>query len=95
MYQSVGHEMIDLFAEAMELPLYRAEIRGDAKTTEKDYPAAKEGDEVEDLYHLLRQIQVGWLTLRVVRRIVFRLFFLGKASDRCCVRWRNLLRVSE
>ena len=73
MYQSVGHEMIDLFAEAMELPLYRAEIRGDAKTTEKDYPAAKEGDEVEDLYHLLRQIQVGWLNLLVVRRTVFLL----------------------
>ena len=58
MYQSVGHEMIDLIAQAMELPLYRAEIRGDAKTTDKDYPTAKEGDEVEDLYHLLRQIQV-------------------------------------
>lgn len=58
MYQSVGHEMIDLFAQAMELPLYRAEIRGDAKTTDKDYPIAKEGDEVEDLYHLLCQVQV-------------------------------------
>ena len=74
MYQSVGHEMIDLFAEAMELPLYRAEIRGDAKTTEKDYPAAKEGDEVEDLYHLLRQIQVNGLMPLMIQRIVSSLF---------------------
>ena len=66
MYQSVGHEMIDLFAQAMELPLYRAEIRGDAQTTEKDYQQPVQGDEVEDLYELLLKIKVrrnGYNTL--------------------------------
>ena len=58
MYQSVGHEMIDLFAQAMELPLYRAEITGDAQTTDKEYPEPKKGDEVEDLYQLLVQVKV-------------------------------------
>lgn len=58
MYQSVGHEMIDLFAQAMELPLYRAEIRGDAQTTEKDYQQPVQGDEVEDLYELLLEVKV-------------------------------------
>jgi diphthamide synthase (EF-2-diphthine--ammonia ligase) len=59
MYQSVGHEIIDLFAQAMELPLYRAEIKGDAQTTEKEYPQPIDGDEVEDLYHLLREVKVN------------------------------------
>ena len=57
MYQSVGHEIIDLYAEAMQLPLYRAEIKGDAQTTEKHYPQPIEGDEVEDLYYLLREVK--------------------------------------
>jgi diphthine-ammonia ligase len=59
MYQSVGHEMIDLFAKAMELPLYRAEIKGDAQTTEKEYKQPVQGDEVEDLYELLSEIKVN------------------------------------
>jgi diphthine-ammonia ligase len=59
MYQSVGHEIIDLFAQAMELPLYRAEIKGNARTIDKDYAEATLGDEVEDLYELLVHIQVN------------------------------------
>ena len=58
MYQSVGHEVIDLFAQAMELPLYRAETKGTAQTTEKEYPQATKGDEVEDLYDLLCHVKV-------------------------------------
>lgn len=60
MYQSVGHEIIDLFAQAMELPLYRAEIKGDAQTTDKDYDQPVPGDEVEDLYELLAQVKVNF-----------------------------------
>lgn len=59
MYQSVGHEIIDLFAQAMELPLYRAEIKGNAQTTNKEYDQPVHGDEVEDLYELLRQIKAS------------------------------------
>ena len=57
MYQSVGHEIIDLIAKAMNLPLYRAEIKGDAQTTDKEYHQPVTGDEVEDLYELLAQIK--------------------------------------
>ena len=59
MYQSVGHEMIDLIAQAMELPLYRAEIKGDAQTTDKQYEQPVEGDEVEDLFELLAEIKAS------------------------------------
>jgi diphthamide synthase (EF-2-diphthine--ammonia ligase) len=58
MYQSVGHEIIDLFGKAMELPLYRAETNGNAQTTDKEYDQPFEGDEVEDLYNLLSEIKV-------------------------------------
>ncbi|CAF4708021.1 unnamed protein product, partial [Rotaria magnacalcarata] len=58
-YQSVGHEIIDLFAKAMELPLYRAEIKGDAQTTNKEYNHPVDGDEVEDLYELLVKIKAS------------------------------------
>ncbi|UJR26709.1 hypothetical protein I4U23_008025 [Adineta vaga] len=57
MYQSVGHEIIDLLAKAMELPLYRAEIKGDAQTINKEYDQPVNGDEVEDLYELLVEIK--------------------------------------
>jgi diphthine-ammonia ligase len=59
MYHSVGHEIIDLFAKAMELPLYRAEIKGDAQTTDKEYDQPVHGDEVEDLYELLSEIKAN------------------------------------
>jgi diphthine-ammonia ligase len=59
MYQSVGHEIINLFAEAMELPLYRAEIKGDAQTKDKEYDRPVHGDEVEDLYELLLVIRAS------------------------------------
>jgi diphthamide synthase (EF-2-diphthine--ammonia ligase) len=35
MYQTVGHEMIDLLAEAMQLPLYRQTVEGSCKSAEK------------------------------------------------------------
>ena len=58
MYQSVGHEIINLFAQAMELPLYRAEIKGHAQSIDKTYDQPVNGDEVEDLYELLSKIKV-------------------------------------
>ncbi|CAF1041802.1 unnamed protein product [Rotaria sp. Silwood1] len=56
MYQSVGHEIIDLFAKAMELPLYRAEIKGDAQTTNKEYDQPVHGDEEK---HTIEAVSVG------------------------------------
>uniref|UniRef100_A0A8C7MEE4 Diphthine--ammonia ligase n=1 Tax=Oncorhynchus kisutch TaxID=8019 RepID=A0A8C7MEE4_ONCKI len=56
MYQTVGHQAIDLYAEAMDLPLYRRTIQGSSLDTGRNY-SQTEGDEVEDLYHLLNMVQ--------------------------------------
>jgi len=57
MYQSVGHHAIDMYAEAMGLPLYRRTISGSALVTDKHYRKHPD-DEVEDLFLLLEDIQV-------------------------------------
>lgn len=56
MYQTVGHHAIDLYAEAMALPLYRRTIRGRSLETGRMYSRC-EGDEVEDLYELLKLVK--------------------------------------
>ncbi|KAI5936721.1 Diphthine--ammonia ligase [Manis javanica] len=56
MYQTVGHHAIDLYAEAMALPLYRRTIRGKSMDTRQVYTRCK-GDEVEDLYELLKLVK--------------------------------------
>lgn len=56
MYQTVGHEAIDLYSEAIGLPMYRRTIKGSSVAIGRDYTEC-EGDEVEDLYHLLKQIK--------------------------------------
>lgn len=57
MYQTVGHQAIDLYAEAMDLPLYRRTIQGSSLDTSKNYTKTN-GDEVEDLYELLHLVKV-------------------------------------
>ncbi|CAH2041533.1 unnamed protein product, partial [Iphiclides podalirius] len=56
MYQTVGHQGIDLYAEAMELPLYREVISGVAVDQGRNYKPT-ENDEVEDLYRLLAKVK--------------------------------------
>ena len=56
MYQTVGHQAIDLYAEAMDKPLFRGEIRGSSVNQSSDYEQTKQ-DEVEDLYDLLVKIK--------------------------------------
>ncbi|KAK9959324.1 hypothetical protein ABG768_009454 [Culter alburnus] len=56
MYQTVGHQAVDLFAEAMDLPLYRRTIKGSSLQTGREY-SQTEGDEVEDLYQLLKLVK--------------------------------------
>lgn len=56
MYQSVGSDGIDLYAEAMNLPLYRRTTKGKALNQDKCYVPTCE-DEVEDLYELLKQVK--------------------------------------
>lgn len=62
MFQTVGHHAIDLYAEAMDLPLFRQDITGTSVVKDKDYQPTR-GDEVEDLYKLLKRIQVSHLFL--------------------------------
>lgn len=54
MYQSVGNEILDLYAEAMDVPLYRADILGKVKNSELEYTPTDAEDEVEDLYRILK-----------------------------------------
>nr|XP_020469718.1 diphthine--ammonia ligase isoform X1 [Monopterus albus] len=56
MYQTVGHQAIELYAEAMDLPLYRRTIQGSSLDTSRHY-SETEGDEVEDLYKLLHLVK--------------------------------------
>ncbi|KAM3595027.1 uncharacterized protein V6R79_017269 [Siganus canaliculatus] len=56
MYQTVGHQAIELYAEAMDLPLYRRTIQGSSLDTGRSY-SKTEGDEVEDLYELLHLVK--------------------------------------
>ena len=54
MYQSVGSEILDMYAQAMALPLYRANILGTVLNTNLEYEPSEEKDEVEDLYRILK-----------------------------------------
>lgn len=59
MYQTVGHQGIALYSEAMGLPLYREIITGEAIDQSRSYKPT-DNDEVEDLYRLLSKIKVTY-----------------------------------
>lgn len=56
MYQTVGHQGIELYAEAMGLPLFWWPTQGVALLQEQVYTPTPE-DEVEDLFQLLKKIK--------------------------------------
>lgn len=56
MWQTVGHEAVELVAQAMQLPLYRTTTSGRSKGRGLQY-TEQEGDEVEDLFQLLQRVQ--------------------------------------
>ena len=56
MYQTVGHGMVPLVAQALGLPLLRRTITGSSIDVSGAYRPST-GDEVEDLYELLREVQ--------------------------------------
>lgn len=60
MYQTVGHQGIELFAEAMGLPLFQQPTQGVALLQEQVYTPTPE-DEVEDLFQLLKTVKVRHL----------------------------------
>ncbi|KAJ7044475.1 hypothetical protein C8F04DRAFT_587609 [Mycena alexandri] len=62
MYQTVGQDAIELVARALEIPLYRRVISGDALEQGNEYGARNgangiAGDETEDLYALLLTVK--------------------------------------
>lgn len=60
MYQTVGHSVIPLYADALQLPLYRQQITGTSKQTGRYYDASLDessSDETEDLVPLLVNIK--------------------------------------
>lgn len=64
MYQTVGHTVIPLYADALGIPLYRQEILGTAVQTGTSYEPSQNGDgygidETESLVPLLKQIIAG------------------------------------
>lgn len=58
MYQTVGHQGVELYAEAMGLPLFRQNTCGVALSQGQQYVPTPD-DEVEDLYQLLKSVQVS------------------------------------
>ncbi|TDH69588.1 hypothetical protein CCR75_003929 [Bremia lactucae] len=56
MFQSVGHQSVELIAESMDLPLVSETIIGTALTTDMNYHESMAGDEVEDLFRLLQKV---------------------------------------
>jgi diphthine-ammonia ligase len=58
MYQTVGHNVVPLYASALNLPLYRRRISGTATQTGRYYAHAPDGplDETEDLVPLLQEV---------------------------------------
>lgn len=52
----LGHEAIDLIAQAIDLPVFKKETLGVSLERGKTYDPS-ENDEVEDLYSLLKEIK--------------------------------------
>ena len=58
MYQSVGHEIIELMGAALDKPLYRRPIKGKPTNLELEYGSSiNQEDEVEDMFELLKEIK--------------------------------------
>ncbi|KAG8623782.1 hypothetical protein KVT40_008758 [Elsinoe batatas] len=57
MYQTVGHNIVELIAQALELPLYRQSISGSATSTSKTYSPGQSSDEVECMHTLLAAVK--------------------------------------
>ncbi|KAL5614589.1 uncharacterized protein BROUX77_000426 [Berkeleyomyces rouxiae] len=59
MYQTVGHQILPLYAQALGLPLYRRSLGGTAavqNTADYETNRAKEDDETESMVPLLKEI---------------------------------------
>lgn len=74
LYQTVGQDAIEFVARALDIPLYRRFITGDAVEQGSEYGGRNHanaggivGDETEDLYALLSTVKVPFINLRQKR----------------------------
>ncbi|KAF9585953.1 hypothetical protein BGW38_010811 [Lunasporangiospora selenospora] len=65
MYQTVGHDVIHLYKDCMDLPLYRRDITGGPIQQGNDYTITAK-DETEDLFELLQQVKEAHPDLEAV-----------------------------
>lgn len=83
MYQTVGHQGINLYAEAMDLPLYRETISGSAVDRGRNYKPT-DNDEVEDLYRLLSRVKVSKIIyLKKIAHV--RPHYVAQRYIQCCM----------
>lgn len=65
MFQSVGSRLVQVIADCMDVPLVSKRISGTAISQDLHY-APTEGDEVEDLYELLKEIKAKYPQVEAV-----------------------------
>lgn len=65
MYQTVGHDVIYLYKDCLEVPLYRQEIKGKPVEQGADYVKTDQ-DETEDLFELLSAVKAAHPDLEAV-----------------------------
>ncbi|KAF9115840.1 hypothetical protein BGX27_006081 [Mortierella sp. AM989] len=65
MYQTVGHDVIHLYKDCLEVPLYRQEIKGRPIEQGSDYVVTSM-DETEDLFQLLQKVKTAHPDLEAV-----------------------------
>lgn len=80
MYQTVGHQGVSLYAEAMGLPLFRQYTSGVAHHQDKWYTPTV-GDEVEDLYKLLQKVKVSIIVCVYMRVVCVYAYMLCMDMD--------------
>ncbi|KAF9913023.1 hypothetical protein EC991_005891 [Linnemannia zychae] len=65
MYQTVGHDVIHLYRDCLDVPLYRQEIKGRPVEQGSDYVKTDQ-DETEDLFELLSAVKAAHPDLEAV-----------------------------
>lgn len=66
MYQSAGSSVIRAYEECFGVPMIQRVIQGRSVDTSLEYSQAREGDEVEDMFELLKSIKETYPTIKAV-----------------------------
>jgi len=85
MYQTVGQQAIDIYAKAMNVPLFRREITGTPVCQTYEYEIS-ETDEVEDLYRLLMDIRAQGIEFDAISVGAIHSNYQGNRAQNICDR---------